>query len=309
MHKTLLISLTMTMAACATSDKPVAPRGGMMSANPESATAGNVDFARSQDGTLIAFERQGSGPALVIVSGALADRHGGKPLAGKLSHRFTVYTYDRRGRGESGDTKPYAVDREIEDLGALIEQAGQKAYLYGVSSGAALALQAAAKLGSTRVPKLAVYDAHYGQGEADFRKQKERINQLVQTGKRGDAAAFFFSAIGTPPQVLEDMKRSPEWQGISKMDFTLAYDYAVLGSGSVPDSVKQIAVPTLVMNGEKSLPFMSATAQHIAELIPNARHKTLQGQTHQAAPDLVAPLLTEFFGGDDQARLSATSGP
>jgi pimeloyl-ACP methyl ester carboxylesterase len=297
------------MAACATSDKPVAPQGGTMPANPASETAGNVEFARSQDGTRIAFERQGNGPALIVVSGALAERNGGKPLAGKLSHRLTVYTYDRRGRGDSSDTKPYAVDREIEDLGALIEQAGQKAYLYGVSSGAALSLQAAAKLGSTRVPKLAVYDAPYGQGEADFNEQKERINQLVHTGKPGDAAAFFFSAIGTPPQVLEDMKRSPQWQGISKMDFTLAYDYAVLGSGSVPDSVEQIAVPTLVMNGEKSLPFMSATAKRIAELIPNAQHKTLQGQAHQAAPDVVAPLLTEFFSGEDEARLSATSGP
>jgi pimeloyl-ACP methyl ester carboxylesterase len=267
-----------------------------MSANMKSVTAGDVAFAESQDGTRIAFERAGNGPAVVIVSGALADRDGGKPLAGKLMHRFTVYTYDRRGRGESSDTKPYAVDREIEDLAALIEQAGNKAYFYGVSSGAALALQAAAKLGPTKVPKLAVYDTPYGQDEGDFNEQKDGVHQLVKTGKPGDAASFFLSAIGTPPQVLEDMKRSPDWEGIRKMDFTLAYDYAVLGNGTVPDSVKRITVPTLVMNGEKSLPFMHATADRIAELIPDARRKTLKGQAHQAAPDVVAPLLIEFFG-------------
>jgi pimeloyl-ACP methyl ester carboxylesterase len=296
MLKTLFVSSTIVTTACATSDRPVAPQGGAMSANIKSETAGNAAFAVSQDGTRIAFEKAGNGPAVVIVSGALAHRDGGKPLAGKLMHRFTVYTYDRRGRGDSSDTKPYAVDREIEDLGALIEQAGNKAYLYGVSSGAALALQAAARLGPAKVSKLAVYDTPYGQDQGDFNEQKERINQLVQTGKPGDAASFFLSAVGTPPQVLEDMKRSPDWEGISKMDFTLAYDYAVLGNGTVPDSVKLITVPTLVMNGEKSLPFMRPTADRIAELIPDARRKTLEGQTHQAAPEVVAPLLIEFFG-------------
>ena len=112
-----------------------------MPANTQSETPGNTAFSTSRDGTKIAFEKAGQGPALVIVGGALSHRKGGKPLAGKLMDRFTVYTYDRRGRGESGDTKPYAVDREIEDLGALIEQAGSQAYVYGVSSGAALALQ------------------------------------------------------------------------------------------------------------------------------------------------------------------------
>jgi pimeloyl-ACP methyl ester carboxylesterase len=279
-----------------------------MSADIKSETTRNVAFATSKDGTKIAFERVGNGPALIIVSGALADRNGGKSLAGKLARHFTVYTYDRRGRGESSDTKPYAVDREIEDLGALIAHAGGKAYLYGVSSGAALTLQAAARLGPAQVPKLAVYDAPYGQGEDDFNQQKARINELVQTGKPGDAAAFFLSAIGTPPQVLEDMKQAPEWAGMSKMDFTLAYDYAVLGNGAVPDTCKQITAPTLVMNGEKSLPFMGSTAERIAELVPNAQRRILKGQTHGAAPDVVAPLLTEFFGQGNEAQLSAVSG-
>jgi pimeloyl-ACP methyl ester carboxylesterase len=295
MLKTLFVSLTMT-TACATSDRPVAPEGAAMSTNVESEKAGNVAVVTSKDGTNIAFEKVGNGPALVIVGGALSQRDGGKPLALELTDRFTVYTYDRRGRGESGDTKPYAVDREIEDLEAVIEQAGNEAYLYGVSSGAALSLQSAAKLGPAKVPKLALYEPPYDQGDSEFEEQKERINQLVQTGKPGDAAAFFLSAVGMPPQALEDMKRSPEWEGIKRIDFTLAYDYAVLGNGTVPDSVKRISVPTLVMDGEKSLDFMHPTANRIAELMPNAQRKTIKGQTHQAAPEAVAPLLIEFFG-------------
>jgi pimeloyl-ACP methyl ester carboxylesterase len=219
--------LTLTLTACANNDKSAAA-GGAVSASGK--PAGTTTFAASKDGTKIAFERVGKGPALVIVGGALSHREGAKPLAAKLMDHFTVYTYDRRGRGESGDTKPYGVDREIEDLGALIERAGGEAYLYGVSSGGALALQSAAKLGATKVPKLAVYEPPYGQGEREFTLQKDRVNQLVQTGKPGDAATFFLSAIGTPPQALDEMKRSPAWQGISKMDFTLAYDYLVLGT-------------------------------------------------------------------------------
>ena len=295
MLKALFVSLTM-MTACETSEKPVAPEGDTMPANAKSETPASANFSASRDGTRIAFEKVGNGPALVIVGGALSDRSGGKPLASKLMDRFTVYTYDRRGRGESSDTKPYAVEREIEDLGALIEQAGTKAYVYGVSSGAALALQSAAKLGPTKVPKLALYEAPYGQEQRDFDEQKDRVNQLVKTGKPGDAAAFFLSAIGTPPQVLEDMKRSPDWERVKRIDFTLAYDYAVLGNGTVPESVERISIPTLVLDGEKSIDFIHSAADHIAERLPNAQRKTITGQTHQAAPESVAPLLIEFFG-------------
>jgi pimeloyl-ACP methyl ester carboxylesterase len=300
MLKTLLVSLVMT-TACATSEKPVAPGGGAMSANTKPEKSSSVAFAAARDGTKIAFEQVGNGPALILVGGALSDRQGGKPLASKLVDHFTVYTYDRRGRGESGDTKPYAVEREIEDLDALIERAGNRAYLYGVSSGGALALQGAAKLGPAKVPKLAVYEPPYGQAERDFNEQKARVSQLVQTGKPGDAAAYFFSAIGMPPQALEGMKRSPEWETIKKLDFTLVYDYAILGNGGVPEIVKQITVPTLVMDGEKSTGFMRPAADRIAELVPNAQRKTITGQAHQAAPEAVAPLLTEFFGEGDQA--------
>ena len=254
----------------------------------------------SRDGTLIAFTKGGKGPALVIVSGALSQRSlvGDTLLVPRLMEHFTVYTYDRRGRGESGDTKPYAVDREIEDIGALIDHAGGSAYVFGVSSGAALSLQAAAKLGAAKVSKLALYDAPYGQRPSDFATQKDSVRKLVRTGQPGDAAAFFLSAIGTPPKVLEGMKSSPDWEAIKKIDFTLAYDYDVLGDGQVPEGVvKAITVPTLVMNGEKSMDFMHATAARIASLIPNARHTTIKGQAHGVTADATVPVLTEFFAG------------
>jgi pimeloyl-ACP methyl ester carboxylesterase len=262
---------------------------------------GDVRDARlaSKDGTRIAFEKAGAGPGrVIIVSGALAHRtsRGVEPLAAKLSEHLTVYTYDRRGRGESTDVQPYSVDREIEDIEAIINDAGGSAYLYGVSSGAALALQAAARLGPTKVTKLAIYEPPYGQDPKAFARQKEGVNALVRTGKPGEAIAFFMSEIGTPPEAIEGMKRSPEWADMKKVEFTLAYDYAVLGDGAVPQDVaKAVTVPTLVLTGEKTMPFMHPTADRIASLMPRAQRKTLPGQTHQAEPEAVAPVLIEFF--------------
>ena len=294
MSKPLLVSLAMT-AACTGSDVPPAASAGNTASSSGSSEAPQaVARATSKDGTPIAFERVGSGHPLVIVGGALSDGDGAKPLAAALAEHFTVYTYDRRGRGQSGDTQPYAVEREVEDLEAVIEQTGERAHVYGVSSGAALALQAAVVLGP-RVAKLAIYEPPYGQDEQDFKRQKEGIERIVKTGQPGDAAAFFLTVIGTPPEALEGMRSSPEWQRMSKIDFTLAYDYAVLGDGQVPATVAQIAVPTLVLDGEKSMPFMRPTADGIAKQIPNSRRKTLPGQTHQAKPEVVAPVLVEFF--------------
>jgi len=258
----------------------------------------------SKDGVKIAFEKTGNGPALILVGGALSDRNGGKPLAARLAGQFTVYVIDRRGRGESGDAPSYAVEREIEDLAALIENAGGSAYLYGVSSGAALALQAAAKLGPAKVPKLALYEPPYGANDPkqkqQFDEQKRRINELIKSGQPGDAAAYFMAAIGLPPEALEKLKASPQWPGMKQIDFTLAYDYVVLGDGTVPAAVAQaIAVPTLVLDGERTMEFMHATADAVAKLVPGAQRRTLRGQTHQAALEVVAPVLVEFF----QAKL------
>ncbi|HEX2861119.1 MAG TPA: alpha/beta hydrolase [Lacunisphaera sp.] len=261
------------------------------------AMAGTVT---SKDGVKIAFEKSGSGPAVILVGGALSDRKGGQPLAARLAGNFTVYVFDRRGRGESTDAKTYAVEREIEDLAALIHDAGGSASLYGVSSGAALALHAAAKLGPAKVPRLALYEPPYAATDAEqketFIGQKRRTNELIKTGQPGDAAAYFLGAIGTPPELLKKMQASPDWENMRKIDFTLEYDYAVLGDGTVPEAAaKSVVVPTLVLDGEKTLDFMHVTADRVAALVPGAKRKTLKGQTHQAAPEVTAPVLIEFF--------------
>lgn len=189
-------------------------------------------LATSKDGTRIAFEKTGSGPAVIVISGALSHRglYRDQVLPARLSEHFTVYLYDRRGRGESTDVQPYAVAREIEDIDVLLDDAGGSGYLYGVA--------------------------------------------------------------------LEAMKRSPEWEAIKKIDFTLAYDYAVLGDGDVPQEiVKAIRVPTLVMNGEKSMDFMGPAADRIAALVPQSQRKTLKGQAHQVEAEVMVPVLVEFFTG------------
>lgn len=298
-----VISLAMTsLASCASDRAPSTPAGAPSSPaaerSPSSSPAQRATHVTSKDGTRIAFETAGKGPALIVVSGALSSRalQTDRSLVAELGEHFTVYTYDRRGRGESTDTKPYAVAREVEDIEALIAHAGSSAYLFGVSSGAALSMHAAATLGPAKVTKLALYEPPYGQEPAASAKQKQRVVELVKTGQPGQAAEFFLTAIGMPPNALDGMKRSPQWPQIAKLDFTLAYDFEILGDGQVPEATaRAIAVPTLVMTGEKTMPFMHPTADRIAALVPGAQRKTLAGQSHQVKGDVVEPVLTAFF--------------
>jgi pimeloyl-ACP methyl ester carboxylesterase len=256
-------------------------------------------MVRSKDGTQIAFTKVGEGPALICVSGALSARALSMrlPLVSKLAEHYSTYSYDRRGRGESGDTQPYAVDREIEDLEALIDLAGGSSLILGISSGAALSMQAAAKLGAKKISKLALYEPPYGQKPEEFEKQKTEVNRLIKTGEPGDAAVFFLTSIGLPAEAIEKMKTSPGWQVMKTIDHTLAYDYEVLGDGQIPEqAVSTISVPTLIMDGEKSLDFMHSTADRIAELIPNSERTTFKGLAHQIDADIVTPRLIEFVG-------------
>lgn len=253
----------------------------------------------SKDGTVIAFTSSGNGAPVIIVSGALSSRaqSAGLPLVSKLAEHFTVYIYDRRGRGESGDTKPYAVEREVEDLDALIQHAGGSVYVLGVSSGAALSLRAASKLGPSKITKLAVYEPPYGQKPEDFAKQKTSIYGFIRYGEPGGAALAFLRSIGLPEESIEGMKKSPAWEVMKSIDHTLAYDYEVLGNGQIPkETVKQISIPTLIMDGEKSLDFMHATADKLASLIPNSQRTTFAGQSHQIDADALVPCLIEFLG-------------
>ncbi len=259
----------------------------------------------SKDGTRIAYDKIGHGPAVILVAGALCSRSfwSGPQLANLLAPRFTVYNYDRRGRGDSSDCKPYAVEREIEDIEALIDEAGESANLYGHSSGAALALEAALRLGN-KVKKLALYDAPYNDEPAAQRAWKDYLKHLTDAlaaDRRGDAVALFMTYVGIPADQIEGMRHSPTWPMFEAIAPTLAYDHAaILGDdASVPTQrAARVDVPTLVMNGGAGYPFMHETAQALGEAIPNAQVRTLEGQTHDVDVDVLAPVLMEFFGAD-----------
>ena len=269
----------------------------------ENATAAvAVRTVASKDGTKIAFDKQGSGPPLIIVGGALADRTAGEGYARLLSPHFTVYLFDRRGRGDSGDTKPYAVAREIEDIEALIDEAGGSAYLAGFSSGAALSLEAAAALGG-KVRKLAIYEAPYDEanGVAEkWRAYRAEQAKLLADGRNGEAVLHHLTYVGVPQPAIDQMKASPAWAGMERLAPTLPYDAAVVGEDrKVPvDRAAKIQAEALVMDGGASaqaMPFMRATADRIAGVIPKARRRTIEGQAHNASPEALAPVLVEFF--------------
>ena len=261
----------------------------------------NPQTARSQDGTAIAYEKVGSGPALVLVDGALCSRGFGpcRGLANALADRFTVYFYDRRGRGESGDTQPYAAEREYEDLEAVIGAAGADSYVAGFSSGGALALQAAAS--GVKMRKVAVYEPPYV-GLSDAKGQKVdylgHLNGLIAKGDRGGAVGYFMVKMVGGPRFLPIMMRlfPKAWKQLTAVAHTLPYDATVMGDFEVPvTALGRVSVPTLVMAGSKARPNMTAGVRAVADAVPGARHKTLAGQTHQVKNEAIAPALTAFF--------------
>ena len=238
-------------------------------------------YVTSRDGTRIAYDKWGKGPAVIVVGGALSDRSGSAELAQLLAAHFTVYSYDRRGRGDSADTKPYSVKREIEDIEALIDSAGGSAYVYGKSSGAGLALQAAAALGD-KVKKLAIYEPPYSEAEGAAKEWKEfraKLDALLAADRRADAITLFMKFVGAPDEVVAKMKASPAWPGMLAMAPTLAYDNAVLGDDrSVPVGIAaKVKATTLVMDGGASLgpmPFMRPTADKLGKTIPGAQRQS-----------------------------------
>lgn len=256
----------------------------------------------SRDGTRIAYEQVGKGPAVIVVGGALSDRAGSLELARLLAAHFTVYSYDRRGRGGSTDTRPYSVQREIEDIEALIDNAGGSAYVYGKSSGAALALLAAASLGN-KVKKLALYEPPYSEAEdaaKEWKEFKAKLDPLLAADRRDDAISLFMKFVGAPEEAVAKMKSSPAWPGMLAMAPTIAYDNAVLGDDrSVPVGVAaKVKASTLVMDGGASvgpMPFMRATADKLGKAIPVAERHVVEGQAHDVSSKVLAPILVKFF--------------
>ena len=256
----------------------------------------------SKDGTTIAFDLSGEGPVVILVDGALQYRafdQGMAELANLLSPHFTVIHYDRRGRGDSTDTQPYALAREIEDIESLIDEVGGSASLYGISSGAALAMEAAIAL-PDKVKKLAMYEAPYNpdpNARKAWQEYREQLSQLVAAGRGGDAVGLFMMLVGASPEDVEGMRHHPMWPLWEVVGLTLAYDAAALGAeADVPtDRAARVTMPALVMDGRESYPFMHATAVALANAMPNGQHRTLEGQTHEVASEAIAPVLIEFF--------------
>jgi alpha-beta hydrolase superfamily lysophospholipase len=253
----------------------------------------------SGDGTTIAYERTGSGPPLVLVDGAMCHRAAGpmRPLAALLRDTFTVYTYDRRGRGESADTPPYAVAREIEDLRAVVARAGGEAYVYAISSGAALAMASAAA--RSGIARLALYEPPFMAEVGDGTRAKEytgRLNELLAAGRDGDAVALFMAHVGVPEAVIAGIRAQPGWAALEAIAPTLAYDDEVLGDGSVPRGpASTIAVPALVLAGGASPGGLRRAAEATADALAAGEFRILDGQTHDVAPGALAPVLAEFF--------------
>jgi pimeloyl-ACP methyl ester carboxylesterase len=259
----------------------------------------------SQDGTRIAFDQLGSGPAVILVGGATMTRQGNAPLAEALAGEFTVLNYDRRGRGGSGDTLPYALEREFEDIDALITAAGGSAHLYGISSGGALALEAAAA--GLRIDRLAVYEVPYGMGEDQPREQAEYIANLERAAKEAPGARMevFLRVVGLDDDAVAATRNSEAWPGLVAVEHTLAYDAASMGTGQPPaDRLARITVPTLVLTGAPegehevgSAAFFDAAAEAIVAAVPSAEHHRIPGQTHAVDPQALAPVLAAFYKG------------
>lgn len=256
----------------------------------------------SKDGTSIAFDRLGAGPILIMVGGALQHRALDRVIGQRaevLAQDFTVIQYDRRGRGDSGDTQPYAVEREIEDLEAVIDGVGGAAYVLGMSSGGALVLEAANRL-STKMLKIALYEVPYNDDPAarvSWERFAIELRTLLVDDRRTDALALFMQQVGTPAEQIDGMRRTPMWPMLESAAHTLAYDITVLGKdNSIPaERVTRVSVPALVLHGGMSFGFTHATAMTLDRLLPNAQHRTLEGQTHAVQADVLAAALVGFF--------------
>ena len=254
-------------------------------------------FVTSADGTQIAYDRLGQGAPLILVGGIFCDRTSTQSLAEKLARQFSVINYDRRGRGASGDTPPYAVAREVEDLAALIAKVGEAA-VYGHSSGAGLALNAAA--GGLPISRLVLHEPPYGADDDESthaaRELAENVRAAIAEDRRSDAISLFFTGSGLPPEMVEGMSADPTMLAVAP---TMPYDHEVMGDyrrgGTIPDDlVRAVTMPTLVIAGEASPEFFRDTAARIAALLPNGTLTMLEGQDHGAPAEVVAPIVAAF---------------
>jgi pimeloyl-ACP methyl ester carboxylesterase len=225
-----------------------------------------------------------------------------RPIAEELAKHFTVFNYDRRGRGDSDDTAPYAVEREIEDIGALVAEAGGTASVYGHSSGAALVLHAAAH--GLPVAKLALHDPPYTPDDEKARRTSREygrnLKAILSEDRRGDALELFMTRVGMPQEMIEGMRQTPSWAELEAIAPTLAYDSEVMADvgrdGTIPvDQASGVTVPAFVLTGGADYPWMTDVGRRLADALPNGRHRVLEGQEHSVPPEVLVPVLAEFF--------------
>lgn len=258
----------------------------------------------SGDGTTIGYDRRGHGPAIILVAGATQYRAVDQTtplMADDLADRFTIINYDRRGRGESSDTAPYAVAREIEDIEALIDMVGGKAGLFGMSSGAVLALEAGTAL-PDKVTGVLLYEppVNPSMSSAAYWQQHGEMAALGREGKADAMMAAFMSGVGMPPEAVEGFRHSPAWPAFAAVGLTIEHDYRVMAEATdgdhPPARWQTIAAPVLVVNGDSSFPFIEAGAAWVAGAVPGSQRKVLAGQSHQFDPKVLGPVLAAFFG-------------
>jgi pimeloyl-ACP methyl ester carboxylesterase len=260
-----------------------------------------MQYVTSKDGTRIAYEQSGKGPALVIVCGVLGDHHQHAGLAALLAEHFTVYNIDRRGHGESGFTEPYAVEREIEDIDALITEAGGSAFVYGSSGTGVLSMYAAASGLSPKMKKLAVWEPPYileGTRPPVPQDYMEQFAQMLREGRRGDMIELFLTkGVGMPIEFVAPMRQSPFWAAQEAFAPTLVYDAILMGNGDFKlpkERLAKVTVETLVIDGG-TVPWLSQAAQAVADTLPHAHRRTIAGQPHNVADEAMAPVLVDYF--------------
>lgn len=268
--------------------------------NAQSLSGDGLATAASSDGTKIAYEKRGAGPTLILVGGALNDRRSQRPYAEQLQAAFTVFTYDRRGRGDSGNTLPYSANREVEDLGAVLQAAGGVAHVFGHSSGAFIGLLAAAAGAS--IARLATYEPPYAADEAGDAQNAQimgKLRALIGAGQAEDALVFFFGTTGMPPTVIEQQRHAPHWPALVAKAPTLIYEYelkGLQGDALVPvDTLARITIPLQAMAGGASPDWMRTVSKRVAHSVQDGTYVEVSGQGHMIPPEVVAPLLREFF--------------
>jgi pimeloyl-ACP methyl ester carboxylesterase len=253
-----------------------------------------MDMVTSADGVTLAYERSGSGPALVIVNGALSTKEAGAPLAPLLDEDFTLYRYDRRGRGDSADRDGSTPQDELRDLAAIVAATGDTPFVFGQSSGAALSLEAAAS--GVPMRGLVVNEPPYVPGPGTATETASELAALAADGRRDEAVERFMQGSGIPQAMIEQTKASPAWPSLLRLAHTLAYDVRLLNAGDVPtERLSTIACPVLGTTGSLSAPWAAASVRAVAEAVVDAEWRVLEGQSHNVAPDVLATVLRERF--------------